>query len=278
MSAQRAGAKSGRGTLVIIGGHEDKEGARDILREVARLNGDRPLVIATLASHTREGYFESYQQGFADLGVGPLRELYLDERDDALQADTLDILAGAGGIFFSGGDQLRITSLLAQTPLDDRVRALYDAGGVVAGTSAGASVLCETMLVSGHSDETYRVGEVQMAPGLGLIQGVLIDQHFAERGRMGRLLGAVALNPRALGIGLDEDTAIVVRGTTFEVIGQGGVYVIDGAAVTHSNVAEAHAGDALSLHGTVLHVLSAWDQFDLRRRAPLPAQDRTREP
>lgn len=278
MSAQRAGAKSGRGTLVIIGGHEDKEGARDILREVARLNGDRPLVIATLASHTREGYFESYQQGFADLGVGPLRELYLDERDDALQADTLDILAGAGGIFFSGGDQLRITSLLAQTPLDDRVRALYDAGGVVAGTSAGASVLCETMLVSGHSDETYRVGEVQMAPGLGLIQGVLIDQHFAERGRMGRLLGAVALNPRALGIGLDEDTAIVVRGTTFEVLGQGGVYVIDGAAVTHSNVAEAHAGDALSLHGTVLHVLSAGDQFDLRRRAPLPAQDRTREP
>lgn len=278
MSAQRAGAKSGRGTLVIIGGHEDKEGARDILREVARLNGDRPLVIATLASHTREGYFESYQQGFADLGVGPLRELYLDERDDALQADTLDILAGAGGIFFSGGDQLRITSLLAQTPLDDRVRALYDAGGVIAGTSAGASVLCETMLVSGHSDETYRVGEVQMAPGLGFMQGVLIDQHFAERGRMGRLLGAVALNPRALGIGLDEDTAIVVRGTTFEVIGQGGVYVIDGAAVTHSNVAEAHAGDALSLHGTVLHVLSAGDQFDLHRRAPLSAQDRTREP
>ncbi|MDR6218077.1 cyanophycinase [Deinococcus soli (ex Cha et al. 2016)] len=278
MSAQRAGAKSGRGTLVIIGGHEDKEGARDILREVARLNGDRPLVIATLASHTREGYFESYQQGFADLGVGPLRELYLDERDDALQADTLDILAGAGGIFFSGGDQLRITSLLAQTPLDDRVRALYDSGGVIAGTSAGASVLCETMLVSGHSDETYRVGEVQMAPGLGLMQGVLIDQHFAERGRMGRLLGAVALNPRALGIGLDEDTAIVVRGTTFEVIGQGGVYVIDGAAVTHSNVAEAHAGDALSLHGTVLHVLSAGDQFDLHRRAPLSAQDRTREP
>ena len=174
MSARRAGAKSGRGTLVIIGGHEDKEGPRDILREVARLNGDRPLVIATLASHTREGYFESYQQGFADLDVGPLRELYLDERDDARQADTLDLLADAGGLFFSGGDQLRITSLLAQTPLDDRVRALYDSGGVVAGTSAGASVLCETMLVSGHSDETYRVGEVQMAPGLGLIrpQGV----------------------------------------------------------------------------------------------------------
>lgn len=278
MSARRAGAKSGRGTLVIIGGHEDKEGTRDILREVARLNGDRPLVIATLASHTREGYFESYQQGFADLDVGPLRELYLDERDDARQADTLDLLTGAGGLFFSGGDQLRITSLLAQTPLDDRVRALYDSGGVIAGTSAGASVLCETMLVSGHSDETYRVGEVQLAPGLGLIQGVLIDQHFAERGRTGRLLGAVALNPRALGIGLDEDTAIVVRGTTFEVIGQGGVYVIDGAAVTHSNVAEAHAGEALSLHGTVLHVLSAGDHFDLRRRAPLPGRERTREP
>ena len=95
---------------------------------------------------------------------------------------------------------------------------------------------------------------------------------------MGRLLGAVALNPRALGIGLDEDTAIVVRGTTFEVIGQGGVYVIDGAAVTHSNVAEAHAGEALSLHGTVLHVLSAGDHFDLRRRAPLPSRERTREP
>ncbi|MFC4425150.1 cyanophycinase [Deinococcus navajonensis] len=265
---RECGARPGRGTLVIIGGHEAKKGNRDILRQVARLSGGDRLVIATVASHTREGYFESYQEGFSGMDVGELTELYVDERDEATDPKTLERLEGASGVFFSGGDQLRITSLIAQTPLEERIREIYDEGGVIAGTSAGASVMCETMMVTGRSEETYRVGELQMAPGLAFIRGVIIDQHFAERGRMGRLLGAVAQNPRVLGIGIDEDTAIVVRGDSFDVIGSGGVYVADGSAITHSNVAEARTGDTLSLHGVTLHVLSAGDRFDLQHRAP----------
>ncbi|MFC4638164.1 cyanophycinase [Deinococcus hohokamensis] len=271
MTEHECGARPGQGTLIIIGGHEAKKGQRDILREVARRAGDGRLVIATVASHTREGYFESYQEGFADLDVGELTELYLDERAEALKPEATDVLQNATGVFFSGGDQLRITSLIAQTPIEERVREIYEKGGVVAGTSAGASVMCETMLVSGNSEETYRAGEIKMAPGLGLVRGVIIDQHFAERGRMGRLLGAVAQNPRVLGIGIDENTAMVVQGEQFQVIGAGGVYVADGSGVTHSNVAEARRGDTLSLHGVRLHVLSDGDRFDLRLREAIPA-------
>ncbi|MFC6660294.1 cyanophycinase [Deinococcus multiflagellatus] len=166
-----------------------------------------------------------------------------------------------------------MTSQIGDTPLEARIREVYERGGVVAGTSAGASVMCETMLVKGPSRESYRIGDLQMAPGLGLVRGVIIDQHFAERGRMGRLLGAVAQNPRVLGIGIDEDTAIVLQGGHFRVIGSGAVYVADGAGITHSNIAEARTDEPLSLYDVRLHVLSAGDAFDLNRRAPLPARD-----
>ena len=109
-----------------------------------------------------------------------------------------------------------------------------------------------------------------MAPGLGLVRGVIIDQHFAERGRIGRLLGAVAQNPRVLGIGIDEDTAVVMQGEHFLVIGSGAVYVADGSTISHSNIAEASVDDPLSLYDVRLHVLSAGDTFDLSSRRPLP--------
>jgi cyanophycinase len=128
--------------------------------------------------------------------------------------------------------------------------------------------MSDTMLVKGASRESHRIGDLHMAPGFGLIRDVIIDQHFAERGRIGRLLGAVAQNPRVLGIGIDEDTAIVVRGANFTVMGSGAVYVVDGAGVTHSNIAEAEPERALSLHDVRMHVLSAGDQFGLDKRRP----------
>ncbi|UBV44942.1 cyanophycinase (plasmid) [Deinococcus taeanensis] len=265
-----AGSCPGQGTLIIIGGHESKSGDRPILREVARHVQGKRLVIATVASHKPEGYFESYEEGFTDLGLGDLAELYVEERAEAMQDDTLRLLDDAGGVLFSGGDQLRITSQIGDTPVEARIREIFEAGGVIAGTSAGASVMCETMLVKGTGTASYRIGDLQMAPGLGLVRGVIIDQHFAERGRIGRLLGAVAQNPRVLGVGIDEDTAIVMRGEQFRVIGSGGVYVVDGSAITHSNVAEASTEEILSLHGVHLHVLSAGDTFDLKRRRPHP--------
>jgi len=268
------------GPLIIIGGHEDKEGDRVILKEVARrLKGGR-LVLATVASHEPDGYFEAYQKAFAEIGVDDLVELYVEERAESLEDRTLACLDGAGGVFFSGGDQLRISSQIGDTPIERRIRELHAAGGVIAGTSAGASVMSETMLVKGPSSESYRIGDLHMAPGLGLVRDLIIDQHFAERGRYGRLLGAVAHNPRLLGVGIDEDTAIVVEGQAFRVIGSGAAYVVDGEAATHSNIAEAGAEQALSMFDVRMHVLSSGDCFDLDQRRPKagPHEEGSRSP
>jgi cyanophycinase len=256
------------GALIIIGGHEDKDGDRTILRDVAtRLDGGA-LVIATVASHQREGYFDAYKEAFGPLGVTDLVELYVDERGETLESDLPHMLDRAAGVFFTGGDQLRISSQIGDTPVERAVWDLHRRGGVVAGTSAGASVMSETMLVKGTSAESHRIGDLHMAPGLGLMRNVIIDQHFAERGRIGRLLGAVAQNPRVLGIGIDEDTAIVVEGDGFHVIGSGAVTIVDGSAVTQSNIAEARPERTLSMHGVTLHMLSAGDRFDLDQRQP----------
>jgi len=256
------------GPLIVIGGHEDKDGDRVILQEIANRLGSGKLVIATVASHEPEGYFDVYQKAFAALGVTDLAELYVNDRDETRSPRNLDLLRDAAGIFFTGGDQLRISSQIGDTPIEDMVRAIHDRGGVVAGTSAGASVMSETMLVRGPSAESHRIGDLHMAPGLGLIRDVIIDQHFAERGRIGRLLGGVAQNPRVLGIGIDEDTAIVIDGDTFKVVGAGAVYVVDGSTVGQSNIAEAGRQEALSMFGVSLHVLSSGDRFTLSSRQP----------
>jgi cyanophycinase len=268
-------SKRSKGPLIIIGGGEDKQGERVILREVARhLNGGK-LVLATVASHQPEGYFEVYQKAFADLGIEDLVELYVNDRAETLEPEKLCLFDGAAGVFFSGGDQLRISSQIGDTPIEQRVREIHERGGVIAGTSAGASMMSETMLVKGTSGESHKIGDLHMAPGLGLIRDVIIDQHFAERGRFGRLFGAVAHNPRELGIGIDEDTALVLQDSRFEVIGSGCVYVVDGAGVTHSNIAEARPERSLSMYDIRLHVLSAGDSFDLAKRRPAEVPDVT---
>jgi len=261
-----------KGTLIIIGGHEDRDprGRRLILKEVAKRVSGGKLVLATVASHRPEGYFAEYQTAFGDLDIGELVELYVEDRCEAGDRDKLQVLDDAAGIFFSGGDQLRITSQIGDTGIEAKVRALYERGGVVAGTSAGASVMSDTMLVKGTSKETHRIGDLHMAPGLGLIRDVIIDQHFAERGRFGRLLGAVAHNPRVLGIGIDEDTAALVEEGRLQVIGDGAVYVVDGTGVTYSNVAEAKSDITLSMHDVKVHVLADGDAFDLNSRKPIP--------
>jgi len=258
------------GTLIIIGGHEDRDpaGERVILREVAdRVRGGK-LVLATVASHKPEGYYDEYEKAFSDLGIGELVELYVEDRCEAADRDKLAVLDDAAGLFFTGGDQLRITSQIGDTGIEQRVRELYERGGVIAGTSAGASVMSDTMLVRGTSKETHRIGDLHMAPGLGLMRDVIIDQHFAERGRFGRLIGAVAHNPRVLGIGIDEDTAAILDGDRLRVIGDGAIYVVDGSAVTFSNVAEARSDVTLSMHDVRVHVLADGDTYDLEARRP----------
>ncbi len=263
-----------RGPLVIIGGHEDHEGDRKILKEVAKRVGEGKLVLATIASREPEGTLEKYQTSLGELGVTDICELYLRDREEAFGTAALAALEGATAIFFSGGDQLRITSHIGGTPLLDRVVEIFQGGGMIAGTSAGASVLGGTMIVAGSQDAAYREGDLSMAPGLGLLPDAIIDQHFAERGRIARLVGAVAHNPSHLGIGLDENTAILVEDGQFMVCGSGSVYMIDASDMTRSNVANLEDDEALSAHGMKLHVLSEGDIFDLSTRTPKPAPPR----
>jgi len=256
------------GPLIAIGGHEDKEGERAILKAVVeRLDGGR-LVVAAVASQDPQPYFEAYRAAFSALGVSDVAELYLDNRAQARDEALRALIADASGLFFTGGDQLRIASQIGDTPLEAEIHRLHARGGVIAGTSAGASMQSEVMLVYGSGQETHRIGDGQMAPGLNLIPGVIIDQHFAERGRIGRLLGAVAHNPRLLGIGIDEDSAIVVDGTALTVIGSGGVTIVDAGGASRSNIAEARRDSVLSIHDVVMHVLAAGDRFDLQSRRP----------
>ncbi|WMT92755.1 cyanophycinase [Pelagibacterium sp. H642] len=260
--------KAKPGTLIIIGGHEDHDGDCLILKEVASMISNGKLVLATIASHEPDGYLEKYQTSFARLGISDVTELYIEDRLEAGLPEKIAALEDVQAVFFSGGDQLRITSQIGDTPIEERVHQIYEAGGVVAGTSAGASAMSETMLVRASNSASYRLGDLQMAAGLGLLPGVIIDQHFAQRGRIGRLIGAVAQNPRVLGVGIDEDTAIVVRDGHFRVIGSGAVYLVDGSGVTHSNIAEGEPDTPLSIYDLRLHVLSSGDGFDLQARRP----------
>ena len=254
--------------MVIIGGGEDKEGDCEILREVSLHLKGRPLIVATVASQAPEEYFKVYASTFKRLGVKHTSELYVHDRSEALHPELAEVFSKSAGIFFTGGDQLRIASQIGDTPIEREVKRLWERGGIVAGTSAGASVMSETMLVKGSNAESHRIGDLHMAPGLGLLPGVIIDQHFAQRGRIGRLLGAVAQNPRVLGIGIDEDTAIVVQNDAFSVIGAGAVYIVDGSKVTRSNIAEGEPDKALLMCDVTLHVLSKGARFDLANRRP----------
>ena len=259
-----------KGQLLVIGGHEDKEGDRQILRELASLVGDGKLVVSTIASDVAGEIWDMYETVFRGLGVQHVHHLNTESRADASSPRCMKILEGATAVFFTGGDQLRITSLIGDTPAFSRMYEIFLEGGTIAGTSAGASMMSETMIVRGSAEESHRVQSgLQLAPGLGFAKDMVIDQHFAERGRIGRLLGVVGQNPRIIGIGIDENTAILMRPhRDFRVLGDGGVTVLDGRNVTHSNIAEAEEGCTMSVFGVTLHLLGSGDLFDLRRREP----------
>lgn len=258
-------------TLIIIGGKEDRAADKIILGEVARRVGSGKLVVSTVAmANSPNGLFDEYEKAFRALGVKHLYKLEINSREEATQESKVRILDNAMAVFFTGGDQTKITSQIGNTPILARVHEIYENGGIIAGTSAGASVMSETMLVNGGDENSHVVGgALRMAPGLGLIGGVIIDQHFMERARVGRLIGAVAQNPKNLGLGIDEQTAIVVeRGNSFYVLGSGAVYVIDGSNVTWSNIAQEAMKKTLSIYDVKLHVLSQGDRYDLLNCIP----------
>jgi cyanophycinase len=257
-----------KGTLLIIGGHEDREKDKVILRTLAERVGSGRLVVSTVASEAPKEMWEQYESLFRGLGVRHVHHLQIEERAEGSSVRAMKTLEEATAVFFTGGDQTRITSTIGDTPVFSRIYEIFAEGGTIAGTSAGASVLTETMMVGGAATESHRIGAgLRLAPGFGFTRDMVIDQHFAERGRIGRLLGVVGQNPRVIGIGLDEDTAIDLRpNVSFRVLGSGGVTVLNGATVTDSNIADEETDRTMSIVGVTLHVLSQGDRFDLRTR------------
>jgi cyanophycinase len=260
------------GALLIIGGNENKDGHRPILEHLARRAGTGKLVVATMASEEPEAQWEEYSRVFHELGVANLQHLDIRAREEVVQNPSTATLEGAEVIFFTGGDQMKITSRFGGTPLCDYMRQAYARGAMIAGTSSGASVMSEVMMAGGESDRSHEKGDsLRLAPGLGLITGILIDQHFAERGRIGRLTGAISQNPRLLGIGIDEDTAVLIEAAAEAcVIGSGAVYLLDGRNLTYTNAFE-ESKEVLSAFGMTMHVLSSDDRFDLTSREPFAA-------
>ena len=229
--------------------------------------GSREIALVTLATEQPTAAFERYRDSFRDLGVKALHHVDAHTREDCADPQGLEVLEQVGGIFFTGGDQLRITSVLGGTPYEEALWRAHLRGAAIGGTSAGASAMSATMLVGGADEESAARGTVRMCPGLGLLRDAVVDQHFAQRGRINRLLAALAQNPGTLGIGIDEDTAVLVHGLEqMEVLGSGTATVLDARGAYVGDASEAAVDAPVRLGPVALWVLPQGSSFDLVRR------------
>src|SRR5215475_961835 len=257
-----------RGWIVPIGGAENKENDRHILERFVRVSGGAAadLVVIPTASRMHETG-PRYEQVFRDIGARRVTVMDFDTRRDCQERGRLERLEQASGIFFTGGNQLRVTTLLGGTPVAQVIRAANARGVTVGGTSAGASILSEHMIATGDEGASAVAGSVRLAPGLGLTNRFIIDQHFRQRDRLGRLCTALAYNPFAIGIGLDEDTAAFIGpDDTLEVEGSGSITVVDGSDVSYSSIDAASEGQSVCMLGLRLHFLVAGATFKLHTR------------
>lgn len=260
-----------QGKLLIIGGAEDKEGDCKILREFLRCAGGTKahIVIMTAATSLPGEVGDNYIRVFERLGAEDVRVLDTQTPEDANNPEYLEAIEQATGIFFTGGDQARIISCLKDTKLDAAMHKRYSEGVIIGGTSAGAAMMPDMMIIEGDSETNPRVDVVAMGPGMGFLPGVVIDQHFAQRGRLGRLVSALLLQPAVLGFGIDENTAILVSGDEFEVIGESAVTVIDESEKLHDNIDGLLKDEALAICGAKLHILPHGYRFNLKTRQPV---------
>jgi cyanophycinase len=257
-----------RGWIVPIGGAENKENDRRVLARFVAVSGgaDADIVVIPTASRMHETG-PRYETLFRELGAARVSVMDFDTRRDCRETGRLQRLEEASGIFFTGGNQLRLTTLLGGTPVATMIRKRNAAGVTVGGTSAGASILSEHMIAFGDEGSSVISGSVRMAPGLGLTNRFVIDQHFRQRDRLGRLITALAYNPFAVGIGLDEDTAVFIGpDETLEVEGSGGVTIVDAKDVTFSSMDSVSEGQPVCMLGLQVHILVAGATFNLHTR------------
>lgn len=275
-----------KGFLVSVGGAEDKgtdleKGIIDrnrlaffelgILKNIVSLIKpfQEPLVeVITTASMIPDEVAENYMDAFSKLDCLNVGHLRIRNREDAMKPEFLERIKKCNCVMFSGGNQLRLSSIFGGTEILSLIRQKYkDEHFVIAGTSAGAMAMSNTMIYEGNADKAHLKGEVKITTGLGFMQDVVIDSHFDKRGRFNRLAQAVAAQPGALGIGLGEDTGVIVRnGTELQVIGSGSVVIIDGKYIEYNNIADVRFGHPISIENIVVHMLSNGDKFDTATR------------
>ena len=257
-----------RGYIVPIGGAEEKFHNPEILDRFVDICGGRSARITIIPTASElEDTGRNYEKLFRKLGIKHARVLQILTREDCQSQEFLDYIEGSQGVFMTGGNQLRLSTTLGGTPVAQMIRRRNADGMHVAGTSAGAAFMPEHMIAGGDEGSTPSPDMVTMAPGLGLTNSFIIDQHFRQRDRLGRLLTALAYNPFAVGIGLDEDTAAFIKpGDCLEVVGSGGITIIDPTNLSYSSMDRARRGDPVSLIDVKLHILIAGGRFDIATR------------
>lgn len=256
-----------RRTLLIIGGAEDKLGRSVVLKRFVRLAGGRSsrIVLIPTASSFVDEVVDTYSRVFTRLRAGPdIRVVHAASRAAAHDPELVARFDGATAVFLGGGSQLKLSQFLVGTPVGNAIVDAYHRGIVVAGTSAGASIMSRFMISLGDEGLTPRQRSSQLTAGLGLLEDVIVDQHFDQRGRYGRLMSIVANSPNLLGVGIDENTAVEIRDEhVMTIVGTGGVFVLD-ARHAITDAPDARRGAPLLVSGAVVHSLPTGATFDLR--------------
>jgi cyanophycinase len=271
-----------KGYLVCIGGAEDKGDAsgkdrheldfeKGILKNIVKLlRSPSPIIeIITTATAHPEEYFQQYKKAFEKLGCTQVGHIRITDREGAANETYLKRIRVADGVLFTGGDQLRLCSILGGTELFEVLRKRYQEDHfVIAGTSAGAAAMSNTMICGGSAERAYLKGTVQLSIGFGFLNQVIIDTHFDKRGRFGRLSQAIAAQPGAIGIGLGEDSGVIVEGgSRFRAIGSSSVIVVDGHDMEYNNIADLRDGMPISISNLRVHIMAHSDIYELGARS-----------
>jgi len=264
-----------KGKLIAIGGAEDKASTTNILERVlkcAHMSEPRVGVITT-ASAVPDDVFAEYKKVFERLGAGEVMDIRVRTRAEAADEKIIEKIAQSDVIFISGGDQMRLTNIFGGSDALKAIRKRYEEGGVIAGTSAGAACQSTTMVYGGNAIDSLRKGAVKMSAGFGLIDKVIIDTHFLERGRFSRLMEVGATNPEYLGVGLGEDAAVLFGADTIQAFGPGHVILVDSSRITDSNVFDLSDGEAVSVHNVLMHAMIDGDAYSMSDRRMLSAEE-----
>ena len=257
-----------RGWIIPIGGAEEKENSPEILKRFVSLCGgdDADIVVIPTASQMSDTG-QRYERLFRELGAANVTSMDFDTRRDGEEKGRIARLASATGVFFTGGNQLRLSTILGGTSVAKSLRSMNASGVHMAGTSAGAAFISEHMIAFGEEGSSPVAGAVRLAPGLGLTNRFIIDQHFRQRDRLGRLLTALAYNPFAVGLGLDEDTAAFIGpDNQIDVVGSGAITVVDASGIEFSSMDRVAEGQPVCMLGIVIHILVAGSTFNLHTR------------